>query len=102
VLTRFIAEARAALVTHLPVGDPQVEARLQGMMREMMNHGATPAMARARALGGMAREVQRQASMLAFEKVFLLFGVAFLLAVPLIMSLRWRPAARGGGGSAAH
>ena len=102
VLTRFIAEARAALVTHLPVGDPQVETRLQGMMREMMNHGATPAMARARALGGMAREVQRQASMLAFEKVFLLFGVAFLLAVPLIMSLRWRPAARGGGGSAAH
>lgn len=100
VLTRFTAEARAGLVTHLAVGDPAVEARFEGMVRAFMLKGATLAEARARALGGLAREVQRQASMLAFEKVFLLFGVAFLLAVPLILSLRWRPAARPGG--AAH
>jgi hypothetical protein len=33
--------------------------------------------------------------MLAFEKVFLLFGLSFLLAVPLILLLRWRPGGRG-------
>jgi len=32
--------------------------------------------------------------MLAFERIFIFFGVAFLLAVPLIMSLRWRPGAQ--------
>jgi hypothetical protein len=38
--------------------------------------------------------VQAQALMLAFERIFILFGIAFLLAVPLIMSLRWRPGAQ--------
>ncbi len=98
-VTRFAAEARAALVTHIPVGDPIVQSRLDGITQNLILHGAAPGAARAGALGTLAREVQRQASMLAFEKVFLLFGVVFLIAVPLIMSLRYRPGMRAGGGA---
>jgi hypothetical protein len=28
--------------------------------------------------------------MLAFEKIFILFGVVFMLSIPLILSLHWR------------
>jgi DHA2 family multidrug resistance protein len=94
-IARFTAESRAALAAHLSANDPNVQARLEGIARGLMARGAPAGMARAGALGALAGEVQRQASMLAFEKVFLLFGLSFLLAVPLILSLRWRPGARG-------
>jgi DHA2 family multidrug resistance protein len=93
-IARFTAESRAALAAHLPANDPNVQARLDGIARGLVARGAPAGVARAGALGALAAEVQRQASMLAFEKVFLLFGLSFLLAVPLILSLRWRPGAR--------
>ena len=89
-VARFTAEGRAALASHLPAGDPLVQSRLDGIARNLVAHGAPAGVARAGALGALSREVQRQASMLAFEKIFLLFGLTFLLAVPLILSLRWR------------
>ena len=95
----FTAESRAALVAHLPAGDPAVLARLDGIAKNLMAHGAPAGVARAGALGALSREVQRQASMLAFEKIFLLFGLTFVLAVPLILALRWRPGSMRGGGA---
>ena len=65
-----------------------------GIAHGLVTRGAPAAVARAGALGALSAEVQRQASMLAFEKVFLMFGVSFLFAVPLILSLRWRRGAR--------
>ena len=94
-IARFTAEGRAALAAHLPANDPAVLARLDGIAQGMVARGAPAGVAHAGALAALAGEVQRQASMLAFEKVFLLFGVSFLLAVPLILSLRWRKGVRG-------
>ena len=98
-IARFSATARAELAMHLPANDPGVLARLDTIARGLMDRGAPPAVAHARSLAALAGEVQRQAAMLAFEKVFLLFGLAFLLAVPLILSLRWRPVAGAGAGA---
>jgi DHA2 family multidrug resistance protein len=90
-VARFSAQARAALAAHLPANDPGVLARIDLMARGLTARGTPAAQAHEAALRALAGQVQAQAAMLAFERIFILFGVAFLLAVPLIMSLRWRP-----------
>ena len=99
-IARFSAQARAALATHLPANDPLVTARLSAMTKGVIARGVPPAAAPEAALRALALQVQGQASMLAFERVFILFGVAFLLAVPLILTLRWHPGR--GPAAAAH
>jgi DHA2 family multidrug resistance protein len=90
-IARFSAQARAALATHLSMNDPAVTARLSAMTKGLTARGVPAASAPDAALRALAAQVQGQANMLAFERVFILFGVAFLLAVPLILTLRWRP-----------
>jgi DHA2 family multidrug resistance protein len=90
-IASFSARARAALAAHLPADDPAVIARIETMARGFTARGTPAAQAHEAALRALAGQVQAQALMLAFERIFILFGVAFLLAVPLIMSLRWRP-----------
>jgi DHA2 family multidrug resistance protein len=89
-IARFSAQARAALAAHLPANDPAVLARVDLMARGLAARGTPQAEAHDAALRVLAAQVQAQAYMLAFERVFLLFGVCFLLAVPLIVSMRWR------------
>jgi len=93
-IARFGAQARAALAAHLPANDPTVLARVDTIARGLAARGTPPAQAHEAALRTLAGLVQAQALMLAFERIFILFGVAFLLAVPLILSLRWRPGAQ--------
>ena len=45
-------------------------------------------------LNGM---VTRQALMLSFEQLFLLFGIAFVLALPLLLLMHTNKGAAGGG-----
>jgi DHA2 family multidrug resistance protein len=97
-LTRFTAEARAALAAHLPVNDPRVVERLQALTQSFLARGVPPAQAQAAAMGTLARQVQGQAAVLAFSKVYLLFGLSFLVAVPLILAMRFRPGVRSGAG----
>jgi len=93
-IAHFSAQARAALAAHLPANDPAVLARIDLMARGLAARGTPAAEAHEAALRTLALQVQGQALMLAFERIFILFGIAFLLAVPLILSLRWRPGAR--------
>ena len=93
-IARFSAQARGALASHLPANDPTVMARLDAIARGLTARGTPAAQAHTAALQTLALQVQGQALMLAFERIFILFGVAFLLAVPLILSLRWRPGAQ--------
>jgi MFS transporter, DHA2 family, multidrug resistance protein len=90
-IASFGAQARAALAAHLPAGDPAVLARVDAIARGLAARGTPAAEAHEAALRALAAQVQAQAYMLAFERIFIVFGVAFLLAVPLILSLRWRP-----------
>jgi hypothetical protein len=46
--------------------------------------------------------VSKQATMLAFERIFLLFGLVFLLALPLLLLMRRRVGGGGVGAEAAH
>jgi len=101
LVQRFMAQNHAALADHVSLYNPITVARIEGMTRAFIAHGQTPEAARTNALAAIAGAVQAQAAMLAYEKIFLIFGVVFLVAIPLILTLRWDPT-RVRGGADAH
>ena len=97
LVSRFTAESRAVLAEKVSMYNPVTAARVESMTAWMRSHGDGEALARAKAVGQIAGAVQKQASMLAFEKIFLLFGLLFLIAIPMIMTLKWSPGQVRGG-----
>jgi MFS transporter, DHA2 family, multidrug resistance protein len=88
LLPRFVAAARTGLVAHVVAGSPGVIDRLGRMQQGLIGRGIDPGDATGaarRLLGGL---VERQATVLAFERLFLLAGVAFLFVLPLGLFLR--------------
>jgi DHA2 family multidrug resistance protein len=100
LVARFGAQSRAALAEHVSLYNPVASARFQGIVRSLVAHGQGIDVARHTAMAQLAGAVQRQATMMAFEKIFLVFGGLFLLAVPLILTLRWDPKRLRGGADA--
>ncbi len=66
----------------------------------MLQLGGSLPEAKARALAVLDLRLHQQASVIAFEKVFLMMGVTFVLALPLL--LLFRTGRTQGGGGAAH
>jgi len=97
---RYGAESRAALAEHVSMYNPLTAQRVEGAMRSLMARGDSWEVARAKAVAAVAGAVQGQASMLAFEHIFLVFGVLFLVAIPLILSLKWSKGRMRGGADA--
>jgi DHA2 family multidrug resistance protein len=91
LLPHFVQSARVGLVAHLAPGSPAVQQRVamiqSGLVARGLNPGAAPAAAQ-RALDGL---ISRQASLIAFERMFLLAGVAFLFVIPLALYLKAPP-----------
>jgi DHA2 family multidrug resistance protein len=88
LLPKYVAAAQTALVAHLPAGSPLVMERLGTIQRGLASRGFDIVDARAaagRVLGGM---VARQATVLAFERMFLLAGIGFLFILPLVLFLK--------------
>jgi DHA2 family multidrug resistance protein len=88
LIPRFTSQATASIGAHVSLSRPEVAARVGAMTRSFQTRGmdfdaasrTTDAM-----LGGM---VARQASVLMFEKLFLLSGILFLLVLPLLVFLK--------------
>lgn len=97
---RFMAESRDGLAEHVSIYNPVVAQRLDMVTRSLMARGDAFDVARRKALASIAGAVQAQSAMIAYERVFLLFGVVFLLAIPLILSLKWDPTRLRGGADA--
>jgi len=102
LLPRFQAMSRASLVEHVSIDDPITRERLAALARAMIAKGAAVSTAEAQALGILERQVERQAMMLSFERIFVLFGIAFVVALPLLFFMRWRRDAGPGSATAAH
>jgi DHA2 family multidrug resistance protein len=88
LIPRYTEGAIASMSSHITPDRPEVAARLAGMTRafELRGYDHNAAMGAAeRALGGI---VARQASVLMFEKLFLLAGIAFLVVLPLLAFLK--------------
>ena len=95
LLTRFSATARAGLIPSVAVSRPEVSGFLRQVHAGMTTHGLTTGSTHVAALAALQARVAVQSMVLAFEKSFLVQGIAFLAALPLLYFLRvTRTAAR--------
>jgi DHA2 family multidrug resistance protein len=88
LLPHFVQTARTGLVSHLVAGRPEVVQRIGGIQAGLVARGLDPATATAttrRVLDGI---ITRQAMLLAFERMFILAGVAFLIVIPIAFLLK--------------
>jgi len=99
LLTRFTEQGRQALVPHLSMSEPSTRAWLEQVTRRMLSEGGSLAEAQNRAYGALEGVLRQQASMVAFEKVFLIMGITFTMALPLLFFFRH---GRSRGGAAVH
>lgn len=100
-VSRYGAESRAALAEHVSLYNPVTAARFESTVRALMAKGDAMMVARTKAAASLMGAVQRQGAMLSFEHIFMMFGLHFLVAIPLIMTLKW-DRTRLRGGSDAH
>lgn len=99
LLSRFQEQAREALRPHLGITAQAPQQWLDGLTRVFLREGGTLGEASLRAHAVLERVVGSQASVIAFEKVFLTMGVTFVLALPLLFLFR---TGRSKGGGLAH
>ena len=86
---RAVVAARHGLVAHMNPGRPEVIGRLMSTQSMFTARGGLDATsARSGASAMLDFMVTRQATVLSFEKMFLLAGIVFLLILPLLFFLK--------------
>ena len=86
---RAVVTARHGLVAHLNPGNPADMARLASTAQMFGARGGLDATsARSGASAMLDFMITRQATVLSFEKMFLLAGIIFLLILPLLLFLK--------------
>ncbi|MFI5371049.1 MAG: MDR family MFS transporter [Candidatus Eisenbacteria bacterium] len=98
LVAHLSSQYRADLLRHVAPDDPLTRVRLDGIAHGLVARGADPAYAAQLAVAVLERQVMRQASMLAFEHIFLLFGLSFVLALPLLLFMHRRRGVATAGG----
>jgi DHA2 family multidrug resistance protein len=88
MFTNFAVEARAALGSQLTVLRPEVADRLAQIKAGLIAHGADPITATMKAGRMLAGAMYEQATVVSFDRVFLLQGVLFIGVLPLLLFLR--------------
>jgi DHA2 family multidrug resistance protein len=93
VLDRQVDYHRAWLVTFVNSGNPIVEGWLRGAQGLLLTHGYSPTAGQASAMSLLARTVESQAYILAFNDCFRLVAGVFLLALPIALLFK-RPSGK--------
>ncbi|HEX7481600.1 MAG TPA: DHA2 family efflux MFS transporter permease subunit [Polyangiales bacterium] len=101
LLGRYTVQARASVAAQLVPTRPEVLARLSALQHGFMSRGMDAHTAHLQALGALSGTVARQAGNLAFDRLFLLAGIAFLVVLPLLLFLKVVRTAAPAGASAA-
>ncbi|RKH33713.1 DHA2 family efflux MFS transporter permease subunit [Corallococcus praedator] len=96
LLSRYTVTAKASIAAHLNPERWEVAGRMAATQQGLMQHGLDAAGAKAASLQMMVGSVSRQAMVLAFDKLFVLAALMFVVVLPLIYFLK---AAPSGGGS---
>ncbi len=96
LITRFREQGREALLPHLATTEPAVRRFMDATVQRMMQLGGTLAEAQQKAARVLELKLDAQAAMLAYEKIFLIMGVAFLCALPLLLLIKTGKAKSGG------
>jgi DHA2 family multidrug resistance protein len=88
LLQRYGMHARAAVVSHVTIDRPEVQARLSQLAAGFVQRGFDPVSARDAALRALDGIVTQQSMVIAFEHVLLLTGILFLTVLPLLFFLK--------------
>ncbi len=88
IFTNFGVEARAALATHVTSLRPEVAEMVARIKGVLIAQGMDPLSATAVAGKALYGRVAIQGTVLGFDRVFLLQGIAFLCVIPLLFFLR--------------
>src|SRR2546425_870728 len=97
LLQRFAAIHRAELMANVTIYSAATQERLALIERGLLAQGAAAGRLQQGAVAILDRMVTRQALMLSFEQLFLLFGACFVLSLPLLLLMHQSQAAPGGG-----
>ncbi|QRK05612.1 DHA2 family efflux MFS transporter permease subunit [Archangium violaceum] len=84
LMTRYTAEAQVGLSAHVIAERPELSERLASSMSGLVAGGLEGFEATEASLRLLAAAVQRQASLLAFNRLFTLSVLLFVLALPLL------------------
>jgi MFS transporter, DHA2 family, multidrug resistance protein len=101
LLGRFTSQSRALLSEHVVTGDPTTVARLDALTHGLVGRGMNAIVAKQQAIAILDRQMQGQASVLAFSKLYLFSGIALMVSMPLLLLFR-SGKSRGLGPGAAH
>jgi len=88
LIPRFSKYGVSSIGAHLTPGNPQLYQRLGGMRQAFETHGLDPAAADAAAHGALAGAIARQATVLTFDRLFLLSGLLFMMVLPVLYFLK--------------
>ena len=86
--SRNATKIRDTIFSNRATGDPETMSRLAGIKRLLVSRGMDLVSAEATATRILDGLVRKQATVLAFEKLFYLSGILFLFVIPLIFVLR--------------
>jgi DHA2 family multidrug resistance protein len=100
LLTRFQVQVRSVLGQNVSDFSQAAQQRIAGLSSYLVAHGTPLALAQRKAVALVDAQVTRQAMMISFERLFLLFGITFLAGLPFLFMMR--RARRSGGGGLAH
>jgi len=100
LLQRFTAIHKADLAANVTLYAEATRERLVGITSALIARGELPALAQTKAVAVLNGIVTTQALMLSFEQLFLLFGTAFVLSLPLLLLMRTNKGVQAGGGAA--
>ena len=99
LVTRFEVTNHAALAENITRFNEATRDRIVAISQALIARGTLPGVAEQQAIAILNGQVTRQALMLSFERLFLLFGVGILFATPLLL-LMHRPRGNRPGGTA--
>jgi DHA2 family multidrug resistance protein len=88
MLSRNATRIRDTMLASVTTSRPEVAARLLSIQRMLMGRGMDSAAAQATATRMIDGSIRQQAMMLAFEKMFMVAGIAFLCVLPLVLLLK--------------
>src|SRR6266705_1999178 len=100
LLQRFQAIHRADLIANITQFSAATRDRLSAIMATLVANGTPLPVAESKALKILDGMVTRQALMLSFEQLFMLFGACFVLSLPLLLLMHKSRGMPGGGGAA--
>jgi DHA2 family multidrug resistance protein len=98
LLTRYQQFYQTGLVANVNPYNPIWQMRFEGLKQALISKGVAITQANTTALGMMYGAVRRQAGALAFNRIFFIIGLAFLVIIPLLFLLKRPSHAEGGVG----